>query len=167
MGKRGPYKKEPMTVRFERKVDRSGGPDACHPWLGSKHWRGHGYFNVGDHKIEYAHRVALALYLGRHVEGHALHKPLVCHNPSCCNGAHLYEGDDAQNTRDRQTDGTMPKGETHWNGKLTERDIPIIRALRHWSGFKLREIAAEYGITDGAVANIANRKTWAHVESSA
>lgn len=161
--KRGP-KPKPPEERFRALVDTSAGPDGCHPFMGHR-LHGHGQFNRGNRVLVYAHRYALELHLGRPLlDGMSvLHKPLICHNRACCNPAHLYEGDDAQNTRDRATDGTMPQGETHWNRRLTEAEIPVILALFWWSGFTDQEIADEYGLARTGISSVVHRRRWKHV----
>lgn len=50
--------------RFWLKVDRSGGPDACHPWMGSRTRDGYGQSRVGAVVTYRAHRVAYFLATG-------------------------------------------------------------------------------------------------------
>src|SRR5687767_6700752 len=90
-----------MDARFWEKVDQSGGPETCWPWLGAIQTRspgghgGYGYF-FRLNKVRYAHRRALELTLGRSLEPGeiALH---TCDNPPCCNPAHLRAGTQLDN----------------------------------------------------------------------
>lgn len=86
--------------RFWRRVDRSGGPNACWPWI----WR-----NGGGQKSKYgsyryqakrwdAHRLAYFLRYGKPAEHWHLHK---CGNTLCCNPKHIYDGTPKQNSEDR------------------------------------------------------------------
>lgn len=45
---------------------------------------------------------------------------------------------------------------------MSESDIPRIRDLRT-SGLMYREIAAEYGVSTGAIMHACQRRTWRHV----
>jgi hypothetical protein len=93
----------PMPDRFWAKVDRSGGLDACWPWMGSRTEEGYGQFWDGQ-RIEHAARVAWRLHTGKEVpsDKHALHH---CDNPPCCNPAHLWLGTNQNNSTDRARKG--------------------------------------------------------------
>jgi hypothetical protein len=97
--------------RFESLVDRSGGPGACHPWLGPVNHKGYGRFPVkrdGRWTEVRAHRYAYELAKGRIPNGiypdHECHtRDLECpggdNDPhrACCNPAHLARTTNAQN----------------------------------------------------------------------
>lgn len=108
---RGPAPR-PLAARFEAKVDRSGGPEACHPWTGARTRRRYGatvyeYGNIRDDcapgggrgKVLLAHRVALTLHTGEPAppEMDACHR---CDNTLCCNGTHLFWGTHRYNMLD-------------------------------------------------------------------
>lgn len=73
------------VVRFWARVDRSGGADACWPWLGSL---AGGYGSVGwKRRVQRAHRVAYQLLVGPIPEDRELDH--LCHNRdrTCDGGA--------------------------------------------------------------------------------
>ena len=77
-------------------VDRTGGPDACWPWTGR---RTDGYGAVGSGKLfDRAHRLAFRLSGGIIPPGQIVRH--LCHNPLCCNPAHLAAGTHADNMHD-------------------------------------------------------------------
>lgn len=90
--------------RFWQKVDKSGGPDACWPWMASRHPSGHGQF-WADGRRWTASSWILGHLRGRPLQCHGsrkggdfgLHR---CDNPPCVNPAHLYVGDQQRNVRD-------------------------------------------------------------------
>lgn len=85
--------------RFEKYVDRSGGPDSCHLWNGLKNYKGYGSFGFGDnYRMTGAHRVAYILYVGSVPDGMVVMHS--CDNPACVNHRHLSIGSIADNTRD-------------------------------------------------------------------
>jgi hypothetical protein len=53
----------------------------------------------------------------------------------------------------------MPRGGRHHGAKLTDADIPAIRA----STETLAVLSARYGVTQSALSCIRRRKTWTHV----
>jgi hypothetical protein len=122
---------------------------------------GHGQISIGN-KDNYVHRLALIRRVGQPPEGKpmALHKPIICHNPSCYNYRHLYWGDAADNVRDRALDNTDNKGSRHGMSKLTESDIPKIRKDPRLQ----RIIAEEYGIDQSLVSRIKANIWWTHVK---
>lgn len=78
--------KDPVE-RFWANVDRSGGPDACWPWLGPFIGAGYGIVWFGG-KNETAHRAAYRIIVGPIPPGLVLDH-IVCDNPPCCNPAHV------------------------------------------------------------------------------
>lgn len=106
--------------RFWSKVDKTGGPDACWPWTGSK-TRGYGGF-WAEGKMHRATHVAVKAD-GRNM----LDRQVVCHscdNPPCVNPAHLFVGYQADNVRDmREKNRDVPpptvRGEAGWQARKT------------------------------------------------
>ena len=138
----------------------------CWLWLGAKDQHGYGVVCV-EGKTRRAHRVTLdhALQqrgksLGRR---QALH---TCDRPSCVNPAHLYPGTPKDNARDRESRNrgskVRVKGSSVVTAKLTEADIPPIRA-RLAGGESHRSIASAYGVNRDTIGAIARREAWLHV----
>ena len=107
-----------------------------------------------------AHRVALSLRLGRDLltKEHALHS---CDNTRCCNPAHLYPGDHAQNMRDTATRQRRIglKGASNPQAKLKEADVLTIRAADR----TLTQLATQFGVDPSLISLIRLRKIWKHV----
>lgn len=120
----------------------------------------YGYI-YADGKQLRVHVLACEAWNGPAPEGtEACHGP--CHDPSCYNGAHLYWGTRQQNADDRRRDGTHIQGSMQWRAKLTEEDIPIIRA-RAAAGESQRLIGIEYGVAQSAISKIIRGIAWKHV----
>lgn len=161
-----PANSTPLRVRFEAKVDRSGGPDACHPWIG---WNdggfGYGRLQIGGRggPRPRAHRVAWELAYGPIPDGlQVLHR---CDNPPCVNPCHLFLGTAIDNVQDRHEKGRSrgPCGEDHGRSKLTEDQVREIRRLQ---GIEpVRAIAAKMGVSPSAVQFILIGHTWRHLLS--
>lgn len=85
--------------------DKSGGPDACWPWAGSKDNHGYGQIKLlgRAHRPTRTHRLAWALKHGPIPLGsHVLHS---CDNRACGNPSHLLLGTHTQNMADMKVKG--------------------------------------------------------------
>lgn len=89
--------------RFLSRIDRSGGPDACHPWQGRLSPQGYGTYaerlpgpgrKVRQHR---AHRVIFELEVGPIPDGLVLDH--LCRRRECCNPAHLEAVTQGENVR--------------------------------------------------------------------
>lgn len=94
--------------RFWARVDRSGGEQACWPWLGARDPSGYGAFKLNGKKVN-TNRVSFLVANGRlPAPGlDAAHAPVVCHERACCNPSHIREATRAENARDMVLDGTL------------------------------------------------------------
>lgn len=109
-------KRMPDIDRFWTLVDRSGGADACWPWLSGTNPYGYGRFRV--HPTTYlATRWLMSHLLGRALRWDGEVREFVCHrcdNPPCVNPAHLYIGDGFTNMQDCVARGRNPRAQkTH------------------------------------------------------
>lgn len=163
----------PTAERLVRWTDRSGGPDACWLWTGTRTAFGYGKLGVrsatGGRRGVRAHRVAYELAHGPIPEGLCvLHR---CDNPACCNPAHLSLGTQADNMRDMAAKGRhyarvrperVARGARVAGAKLTEATVREMRAA-HAVGAKPRELAAKYNVAPSSVRRLLERESWAHV----
>lgn len=110
-----------LAERLEERtlIDHETG---CWEWQGFRKPHGYGQMRFGGRK-DYAHRLAYMVDNGRMPP-----KPLVvrhsCHNPACCNPAHLSSGTQSDNMKDKVDAGRQARvqGERHGQAKLTERE---------------------------------------------
>lgn len=163
----GMAKKRGYSERFWSKVDRDGPVPShrpelgqCWVWTAFRNPAGYGHFRVGGRagRHELAHRVALALALGRAPLAHVLHK---CDNPACVRPEHLFEGTNADNVRDAVEKGrnTRLRGESNGRRRLSEVDVAAVRG----SSESLRTLAARYGVSTTAIGKIRRGEAWRHV----
>ncbi len=88
---------------------------------------------------------------------------IVCHhcdNPPCVRPEHLFRGTMADNMRDRDSKGRQARGSHNGRAKLTEADIPVIRA----SGESQAALGRRYGVSYQVIWAVLRGKTWSHVK---
>lgn len=152
-----------MTIRdnFWAYV-RPGPVDQCWEWLASLDGRGYGQLR-GEARTLKAHRVAYEKAVGPIPDGLLIRHS--CHNPKCCNPAHLSTGTDADNHKDMVEAGRhfVPeprKGEQNHSSKLTEA---LVKEIRSRGDESLSELAMAYNVSKQTIHAIKTRRTWKHV----
>jgi hypothetical protein len=139
-------KRGSLFERLSRRLDKSGGPSACWPFIGSS-LRGYGQINNGSGKAVLAHRVAYELANGPFDSSlRVCHR---CDNPPCCNPAHLFLGTDATNASDKVAKGRAGR-------KLTWADAELIRV----SSESTYALGRKLGVTRTMVGLIRAGKNW-------
>jgi|SRR5882672_9518475 len=150
---------EKETERFWLRVDKSGGPDACWPWVKSRNEHGYGYTNWGSHATR-AHRLAYTLTYGPVPKGlHVLHR---CDNPPCVNPSHLFLGTHQDNMTDMKNKRRYHAmyGEQCPSHKLTEHEARLILELASQHKKTRRELAEMFNVSKSTVASLLRRETW-------
>ena len=152
-----------LQQRLEYYTDRTGGPDSCWEWTGTRMPAGYGnlgWRNVeGRYKIWLAHRLAWEASFGSIPRGNlVLHD---CDNPPCCNPKHLHLGDKKTNAREAIDRGLLTplRGEKSGAAKLTETQVLEIRT----DPAPHRVLAKKYGVGKTIIGSIKNRKKWKHL----
>lgn len=157
--------KNEAIARFWSRVDVQDDDD-CWNWTWGKYTDGYGQFYGAAAFGREAHTHRQSFFLDR---GRWPHKGLCvlhrCHNPTCVNPKHLYEGTIKQNV----ADAVAARDGRHWSGgpshyrKLDESQVREIRALWDEGNESQRQIAKKFGVSQTAVRKIIHRKTWRHV----
>lgn len=131
--------------------------EGCWEWQGGTSDRGYGRIKVNG-KMRRAHRVAWALTHGRDPTKMVLH---TCDNPSCVRPDHLYEGNHAENMRDRAVRGRLDqRGTKNPAQHLFPEEVLAIRADPRTQA----DIASSYGISQSHVSQIKRRTIWGHLD---
>lgn len=89
----------------------------------------------------------------------------VCHNDGTRSNDHysnLRWDSPKGNAADRRIHGTETNGERNGQSKLTVDDVIEIRKLSD-SGATQPALSEKFGVAQGVISGIVNRKNWAHV----
>lgn len=114
-----------VPYRFWKYVDKSGGPGACWPWLGSYYPSGYGQFVLADGTHTTAHRVAYELETGKKLD--ELHGCHHCDNKACTNPIHVFPGTVSDNLLDMSAKGR------HYIQRNPARHLELMAGLsRYW-----------------------------------
>ena len=136
--------------RFARKVDMTGGPDACWPWKAGRSVVGYGQFDAGT-KIG-AHILAYEFATGEAPRGRVVRH--ACDVPHCVNPGHLTFGTHAENTADAIARGRRP------GRSLTDAEVRALRATKQAiPALTHRELGDRYRTTAATVGQILRGKT--------
>lgn len=146
--------------RFWERVDQTGGPDSCWPWIGTIHPNGYGVVKVvtatGKQQFR-THRLALILSGIDIPDGHlACHR---CDNPICCNTKHLFVGLPYENTHDGMAKGRIKQA-------MTPKQIADAKARYIPRKVSYAKLAAEYGVGETTVRDAIKGYTWKHLYDS-
>jgi hypothetical protein len=146
--------------RIEYYTDRSGGPDACWPWLGAKDKDGYPYISTGPSRCSRALKVIYQAYVGPVPPGKEIRH--TCDHPWCGNYGHMIPGTHMENVQDCVSRQRQGRGSQKQTAKLHESDIPTIR-MRVRSGETQTSVARHYGVSQVVISNIMRGKSWRHV----
>ena len=148
---------------FWSRVDKTGGPEACWPWIAGRFPYGYGAFLVEERQMG-AHVVSFILAYGPVPEGCVV-RHVVCENPPCCNPAHLAAGTHQQNMDDAKLHDRFVKGEDNNGAKLTAPEVLAIR--QRYVPFDpvhgAAAIARELGVNKQTISRIIRRVNWTHI----
>jgi hypothetical protein len=140
------------VTRFWGNVERRG-PDECWPWRGYKD-RGYGYF-VWNGRLTGAHELALSFTTGE-MRGNGLDTCHSCDNAECCNPAHLRFDTRLSNVQEMDA-----RGRRRSHSTISEADVLMMRNRRA-AGARQKDLAEQFGISQGMVSMIVRGQRWAH-----
>ncbi len=148
---------------FWSHVDKSGGPDACWPWVLAVNESGYGTTSMVG-RMWLAHRLAYSLHTKEDPGTMCvLHS---CDNPPCCNPLHLRLGTHEDNMRDmavrNRAHASRNQGSKGHFSKLTESDVSSILGKLS-DGHTLSQLAVEYDVHYATIRRIRSRQIWRHV----
>lgn len=138
------------VTEFWSRVDQRES-DGCWPWTGYRE-DGYGRFFIGG-RMRWAHELAVTFSTGE-TKGDGLDTCHSCDNPPCCNPAHLRFDTRLSNVRDMDS-----RGRRRVVSKLSPEMVRVIRERRE-SGARQKDLAAQYGVTDGLISQIVRGLRW-------
>jgi hypothetical protein len=149
--------------RLWSKVQKAGS-DECWLFTGARNAMGYGIISIRGRSC-LAHRLISETEDGPIPEDVCvLHH---CDNPPCCNPAHLFRGDRADNNHDMITKGRHsppPRnrlgGERNGQARLTNEIVEAIRTRRQ-TGESGAALAREFGVSPSLVSMIHHGRRWA------
>lgn len=157
---------------FEARVDKTGGPDACHPWQGCTDDHGYGVVQF-EGRLQRGHQVAWQITNGPIPPGteldHECHnravavgqcQPGPCPHRACCNERHIKPKTRAQHVEDTPRRANHPRGEAHGRSILTAQTVREIRDLLTAGELTHREIAEKFGAARSTVHSIKSGRSW-------
>jgi hypothetical protein len=140
--------------------DRRSG---CWEWPYFRNVHGYGVLNSRGLPSQLVHRSAFLVINGFDslVCRHA------CDNRGCFNPAHLLDGTNADNVRDRmERSPRHNRGMNNPNSKLTDRTVREMRLLAA-GGTSHRALARRFGISTATARKALIGETWTHVKELA
>jgi len=152
---------EEVLTRYEEDPETG-----CWNWTGNLDTHGYGHVTI-DNKTCRVHRLSYG-----HYNGPLKKNLLVCHkcdNRKCFNPDHLFQGTHKENSQDMLAKGRwhhpVIAGEQHGSSRLTEKDVIAIRsfAKRNPVAGSKAFLSRWFGIDDGQISKIINRKRWKHI----
>lgn len=144
-----------IQERIDFRTDRSGGPDACWPWMGSRTKRGYATMRWKGKMVRVSRLIAETPR-----DLCALHR---CDWPPCVNPAHIFNGTAIANVQDRDRKGRQAKGERTGAAVLTSKQVREIRAKYAPRTYSRRRLAREYGVSHGTIWYVTTGQNWRHV----
>lgn len=148
------------AARLAAHTDISLGPDGCWTWLGSVNDDGYGRVVIG-YRFFLAHRLALALKVGRLLRRNEVSRHQCIGNRLCVNPAHLLPGSIAQNNRDMAVQDRVAHGERSGTVKLTADQVAEIRRRApDMAHGRYEQLGREYGVTGRQIAYICGAERW-------
>lgn len=139
---------KPLKDRILEKIRKSA-ITGCWEWDG--HLNESGYAMVWhEGKSRRAHRLSYEIFNGTKLDP----RDVLCHrcdNRKCVNPAHIFVGTRADNVRDAASKNRMPFGDSHWNARLTDAQVEMIRSI---SGVPNSAIALQFGVATSTISRI-------------
>lgn len=148
---------------FLEKINKTD--SGCWEWMCGLDEDGYGQIWLNNSNTR-AHRFSYMLYKGEITPGlNVCHR---CDNPKCANPDHLFLGTAKENQSDCIAKGrkVIMRGEKSVNAKLKAREVAEIKLMLSRNSIRMSTIATLFGVSSGAISEIANGRNWKHVAAA-
>jgi hypothetical protein len=137
-----------------------GEPDenGCHPWRGPSFSQGYGLCWHGAER--YAHRHSFVMHKGSIPPGNLVRHR--CDNRGCVNPEHLILGTNRDNMKDALERSTLARGSRR-RPDVSEDDVLQARHAFHGKELRLKDVAANLGMSISQASDIMWGRLWRHV----
>lgn len=149
-------KSERVVDRFWKKVKKKN-PDQCWNWTSYISASGQGQFWIGK-KVIPAHRYSFLLARGKIPTGKLVYR--TCGNKRCVNPGHMATGKHKDLVGLMVEKGRISSGARHPRSVFQAKDVRKIRKLYSDKGWKIGDIARDFGVHSSTISKIISRKTW-------
>lgn len=148
---KSPLGKKPLKERILEKIEKV--ESGCWEWTAQL--RPDGYAMIWhEGGSRRAHRIAYEVFKNEKLNAH----DVLCHrcdNRKCVNPAHIFIGTRGDNVRDAASKDRMPFGSSHWNARLTDTQVEMIRSIK---GVPNQEIARQFGVNSSTISRLRSGK---------
>lgn len=144
-----------ITLESRFLIDSETG---CWLWTRGIGKAGYGAVKIGGKQYG-AHRLSYVNFKGEIPNG--MHVCHTCDTRHCINPDHLFAGTARDNMQDkvRKGRGNAPAGLKHGQAKINPEAVRHIRAAK----CTLRELACQFGLSEGQIGKIRRGERWRHV----
>jgi len=158
------YKTRSLSYKLWRYVTKHGRKvkyvrGRCWEWFGGTNNTGYGQI-YAEGRFQLVHRISAEL-----VNGPVPNGLCVCHscdNKLCVRPSHLFIGTRKDNLQDMTNKNRRARGASMGMAKLDDGKVVRIRLLHKW-GMTCADLSRKFGVTNGTMSAVLNRKTWRHV----
>jgi len=141
---------------FKKKLVSSSG---CWIFTGGLSWNGYGRISMANERHARPHRI-----IWESINGKIDSNLDVCHRcdvRNCFNPSHLFLGTRKENMQDAVKKGRTQRGQTHSKAKLSNFEVLEIRSFKNIVSQRI--LSEAYGVKQGIISMIQNKKIWRHI----